>query len=46
MTLDSEKQRQILLQLIEAAMIPGKMLEQVAALRRAIIDATINDLGD
>lgn len=43
MTLDNEQQRTILLQLIDAANVPGKAIEQVMAIKVAISIAQITE---
>ena len=46
MILDNEIQRQMLLQLIEAATIPGKLVEQVAQLKNDVRHATVNQKSE
>jgi hypothetical protein len=43
MKLDNEEQRQILLQLIAAASVPGSAVEKVAELKRVIAQAELDD---
>lgn len=44
MTLDSEQQRAMLMQLINASQVPGNAVEHIAALKAAVQKADIQQL--
>jgi len=46
MILDDERQRELLLQLIESQTIPGTAVEEVYFLRRSIVTAVAGESGD
>lgn len=43
MTFDTEQQRQVILQLIEASNIPGTALDAAFALKTAVLSASVGE---